>query len=68
MQHKAYYLVSGILFSLVALAHLLRLAFGWQVLVAGTEIPLWVSWLGLVMPGALAAWGYSLSRCAGWKS
>ena len=62
MQHKAYYLISGILFSVVAFAHLARLVFGWQVLVGGMEIPMWVSWFGLAVPGALAAWAFSLGR------
>lgn len=65
MQHKAYYLISGTLFSVVAFAHLLRLAFGWQVLVDGMKIPMWVSWLGLAVPGVLAAWAFSFSRCLG---
>jgi len=62
MHHKGYFLISGTLFAVVALAHLLRLVLGWQILVNGTDIPMWVSWLGLAVPGALALWAFSLRR------
>ena len=42
--------------SLVALAHLLRLLFQVSVTVSSTEIPMWASLLGVIGPGALAAW------------
>lgn len=64
MHRRAYYLLSGTLFAVVALAHLARLVSGWQILVDGTDIPLWVSWLGLAIPGALAVWAFVLARRA----
>ena len=46
-------------FSLVAILHLLRLVFGWEVIVSGIIIPLWVSVIGLIVSGGLAflLWG-----------
>ena len=41
-------------FSLVAILHLLRLVFGWEVIVSGIIIPLWVSVIGLIVSGGLA--------------
>lgn len=41
-------------FSLVALLHLLRLVFGWEVIIAGIIIPFWVSVIGLIVAGVLA--------------
>ena len=38
----------------VAIAHLLRIALGWEVVVNGLVIPMWVSWIGLVVSGGLA--------------
>jgi hypothetical protein len=41
-------------FSLVAIAHLLRLFTGWEVVVGGFAVPIWVSWLGLLFAAGLA--------------
>lgn len=65
MHRKAYYLITGTLFAAVAVAHLVRLVAGWQIRVDGTDVPLWVSWLGLAVPGALAVWAFALARRAG---
>jgi hypothetical protein len=61
MHPKAYYLISGTLFAAVAVAHLVRLVAHWQIQVNGTDVPLWVSWLGLAVPGALAVWAFALA-------
>lgn len=42
------------LFALIAVAHLFRLFAGWEVIVAGFVIPVWFSWLGLIIAGGLA--------------
>jgi hypothetical protein len=47
-------LVAIILLELVALAHLLRIFLGLQVTVGATEIPMWVSVVGVIVPGAVA--------------
>lgn len=43
-----------IIFALVAFLHLLRLSFGWEVIIGGTIIPMWVSVLGFVIAAGLA--------------
>jgi hypothetical protein len=62
MGHKAYCILSGILFALVALAHLFRVVNGASVQVDGFELPMFVSWVGFVIPAALAFWAFRLSR------
>jgi uncharacterized membrane protein len=47
-------LLAIVLFTLVALAHLLRLVLGTEVIVAGTVVPQWVSAVAVVVPGVLA--------------
>jgi hypothetical protein len=42
------------LLSVVALVHLHRLFTGWEVVVAGSAIPVWISWPGLAIAGGLA--------------
>lgn len=59
---KAYCAVSGILFTLVALVHLLRIVFEMPIRVDETDVPMMVSWVGLVVPGGLAFWAFQLSR------
>ncbi len=43
-----------LVFSLVALAHILRLDFQVEILIGGETVPLWASVIGIVVPGALA--------------
>lgn len=47
-------LFSCLVFTLVAVAHLLRLVFQVEVLVAGVVMPMWISVVGIVVAGALA--------------
>lgn len=64
MQYKTYCAVSGVLFALVALAHLARVILDMAVVVEGDAIPMWVSWCGVVVPAALAFWGFAIVRSA----
>lgn len=50
--------VTAILFTLVATAHLIRIIFGWSVQIENTNIPMFVSWIGLLIPALLAFWGF----------
>lgn len=61
MKSRSYCLVSGALFSLVALAHLLRILYGMPMTVDAYDVPMWVSWFGLLAPAALAAWAFRIS-------
>jgi hypothetical protein len=47
-------MTSTLLLAMVAVAHLLRLVLGVEVIVGGLVIPLWVSLLGCVVPAGLA--------------
>lgn len=44
----------GTVFLIVALLHLLRVAFGWNLIVDEAVIPTWVSWFGVLIPGYLS--------------
>ena len=57
---RAYILITGVIFAIVALVHLLRLLLDWPVQVAGLAVPPWVSWIGFLAAGALAVWAFSL--------
>jgi hypothetical protein len=62
---KTYCAIGATLFALVAAGHLLRLVAGWDVTIAGWAVPRWISVVGLVVPGALSAWGFSLASRGG---
>lgn len=51
---KPYTAAASVVFTLVAIAHLLRVALGWTVLVNGIAIPLWASAAACVIAAALA--------------
>lgn len=62
MAYREYSLVSGILFCLVAIAHLLRVVYGLPIVVDDYAVPMAFSWVGFIVPAALAAWAFRLSR------
>ena len=47
-------LLAVLVFSLVAIAHLLRLISQVEILVGGAVVPMWVSVVGLLVAGTLA--------------
>ena len=59
---RAYLQISGALFGIIAVAHLLRLVRHWPIDLAGHVVPLGASWLGLVVAGALSIWALRLMR------
>ncbi len=65
MNHRTYCGVSATLFSVVALAHLMRLFNGWSVEIETMTVPMLASWLGLIIPGLLAVWGFREVRKIG---
>jgi uncharacterized protein involved in cysteine biosynthesis len=54
--------VIATLFLVVAIMHLLRIIFGWQVEIGGLSIPFWVSWLGVLVASTLAYLGFTQYR------
>jgi hypothetical protein len=62
MSRKTFLLVAGVLFLLIALGHALRIGFGVSVVVQDISIPMWASWIALIVAGYLAYEGIRLSR------
>ncbi len=65
MNQKAYLQISAAIFLVVALVHLGRLITGWEILIGTWVIPHWLSIPGLIVPGALSAWGFTMAARAG---
>ena len=62
MGHKNYCVVSGGLFVLVALAHLLRIVYGMSIQIDDFAVPMLASWIGLILPAGLAFWAFRITR------
>lgn len=62
MHARTYCRVSAALFAVVALAHFSRIMNGWTLEVESIQIPMLVSWIGLIVPAALAIWGFREAR------
>ena len=61
MSQKTFNLLAGVIFAAVALLHLSRLYFGWSAVLDNWTVPMWVSWLGLVIATGLAYFGINFA-------
>jgi len=52
--NRPFTMIAAILFLVVALAHAYRLMTGCEVTLGGSEIPQWISWIGLVIAGGIS--------------
>ena len=57
---KTYFLVTGVIFLAIAVLHALRLVYGWEAVIGGWAVPMWFSWLGVVITLFLAFQGFRL--------
>jgi hypothetical protein len=64
MDQRTYNIVTASLFLIVAVLHLLRIIFGWPARIGDLDIPLWASWLALIVTGGLAYCGLRLGAGA----
>ena len=62
MPQKTFSLTAGVVFLLIALGHLLRVALGATFVVEGVAVPMWASVLAMIVMGYLAYEGLRLSR------
>jgi hypothetical protein len=62
LNRNTYMTVTAALFLIMAIAHLLRIIFEWQVQIGGLSIPFWVSWLAFPVAVALAYFGFMQKR------
>ena len=53
-----YVVVSGAFFGVVAVLHAIRALNHWPVHVGALEIPVWASWIAMVVGGSLCLWAF----------
>ena len=56
MKTKTYLLISGLIFGVVCLGHLLRIVFNWPLVIGALEVPMAVSWMGMIVTAGLVVW------------
>ena len=62
MKQKTFTTVAGLVFSVIAVLHLLRLFLHWEAVIGGWAVPAWVSALALVLSGYLAYSAFTLRK------
>ena len=60
MNQRSFSLVAGIIFTVIALLHLLRIIYGWNPVIEGWMVPKWISWVALIVSGYLGYEGLRL--------
>ena len=64
MNRRVYLLVTATVFAIIWLSHLLRILFGWEAVISGWTVPMWLSWVAVVITGVLAYFGVVHGRGA----
>jgi hypothetical protein len=62
MSQKTFCFVAGLIFLIVAIGHAMRLAFRWEAMIGGWIVPVWMSWVAVLLAGYLAFEGLRKSR------
>ena len=62
MNIKTYCRISATVFTIVALAHLTRLMYGWSVQIGELTVPAYISVFGFAIPAGLAFLGFRGTR------
>ena len=61
MSPRAYLVISGTIFGIVAILHLLRVVNGWAFVLGPWSIPMSASWFGTLVPALLCVWALRLA-------
>ncbi len=62
MNQKTFTVTAGVVFSLVAALHALRLLLRWEAVIGGWTVPFWLSWVALAAAGYLAYTAFTLGK------
>ena len=60
MSQRTFTIIASAIFAVVALLHVLRIFFGWPAVIGDWTVPMWLSWIGLVVAGGLSYFGIRL--------
>ena len=62
MSQRTFSLIVATVFSVIGVLHLLRLVYGWEAIVGGWAVPMWISWVALLIASYLAYEGVRLGK------
>jgi len=62
MASRTYYNTAVVIFSAIAAVHFLRVVYGWEAVIGGWPVPMWISWLAVIIAGLMAWHGWRLGR------
>jgi hypothetical protein len=62
MDRRTFTLLAGVIFAIVALLHQLRIYVAWPIVIGNWTVPMWVSWIALVVAGGLSYFGLSQTQ------
>jgi hypothetical protein len=57
---RAYLRISSLFFALLTIVHLLRLVWGWPLLIAGRPLPVFASLIAVAITGSMMVWAWRL--------
>jgi hypothetical protein len=57
-----YIVVSGMLFGLIAVGQAVRALNQWPLIVAGVDVPVWMSWAAAAVMGSMCVWAFRSGR------
>jgi uncharacterized membrane protein len=55
---RHYFLVTAVVFAVIGLVHLVRIVLEWDAAIGGWSVPMWPSWLALVVSTVFAYYGF----------
>jgi len=58
LKKQDYISTVSVVFLIVAAVHAARLYFGWEGVIGGWELPMWLSWAGVLLAGYLSWQGF----------
>lgn len=61
ISNKKTHIISAIVFTLISILHLLRIINKWDAVIANIELPLWISWLAVILAGILAYYNWKFA-------
>ena len=57
--NSRYVVVSGVIFGFMALAQLLRVVNQVSIQIGSVDIPVWASWVAVVVAGGMCTWAFA---------
>ncbi len=62
MTEKLYLIISGVIFALIGLFHLLRIMFQWPAIIGAWTMPFTISFMVIMVASVLTFWAFRLSK------